>query len=309
MTTGRLAPIIYFAYNRPGHMLQTLEALSKNRLANESDLWIYIDGPKENTSNEDLAKNAEVKKIAQQKQWCKNVTVVAAEKNKGLFKSITEGITTIVNQYGKIIVVEDDTLVSPGFLEYMNDALTMYEDAPEVMHVAGYSLPQFSGLDIKESTYFFQHTTCWGWGTWKRAWSFFDADGKRLMKRIKEEKKNIYRLNMYGGFEFYWGLKAIAEGKFHDWNYNWHTSVFLQNGLCLHPANSLVSNIGHDGSGTNCTVSDDFNTGKPLADKVTVTKIPLAENKIVRDFHKTLGTRKNKIVLFVKHYLRYLRVG
>ena len=63
MTTGRLAPIIYFAYNRPGHMLQTLEALSKNRLANESDLWIYIDGPKENTSNEDLAKNAEVKKL------------------------------------------------------------------------------------------------------------------------------------------------------------------------------------------------------------------------------------------------------
>jgi hypothetical protein len=304
----KLAPIAYFAYNRPGHTLQTLEALSKNRLADSTDLWIYIDGPKAGASEQDLANIEAVKKIAQQKQWCGSVTIVAAEKNNGLFKSITEGISSIINQYGKVIVVEDDILASPGFLNYMNDALDFYENTPEVMHIAGFSMPQFNHLGIKESTYFYNHTSCWGWATWKRAWDFLDTDGLGLMKRVKQEKKNIYQLNMQGTYEFYWSLKAISEGKFQSWNCYWHTSVFLHNGLCLHPTQSLVSNIGHDGSGTNCEVSTNFITDTPLADTVIVTKIPLLENKTVKDFDRKRYPRKDKIILFVKHYLRYLKV-
>jgi hypothetical protein len=305
MDTRVLAPILYFAYKRPDHTLQTLEALSKSRLAEDSHLWIYIDGPKATATEQDINAINEVKKIVYQKQWCKTVTITEAEKNKGLFKAITEGIINIINQFGKVIIIEDDVLVSEGFLEYMNDALDLYRATPEVMHVSGYSLPQFNSLEIKESTYFFKHTSCWGWGTWKRAWDFFDADAKRLMVRAKEAKR-IHELNMESTMEFYWGLKRIADGHFQDWNYNWHTSVFLQNGLCLHPTHSLVSNIGHDGTGTNCDDSDFFKTDRALAGKVIITPIPLVENKAIRDLHRSLTPVKSKMVLFLKHYARYL---
>jgi hypothetical protein len=300
-----LAPIIYFAYNRPDHTLHTLEALSKCRLAEDSDLYIYIDGPKENASEANKKNIESVKEIAQLKKWCKNVTIIAAEKNKGLFRSITEGISAIVNRFGKIIIVEDDVLVSPGFLEYINDALNIYENTPQVMHISAFSLPEFDDVEVKESTYFYNHTTCWGWGTWKRAWDFFDVDVLSLRERAKKEK-SIYHLNMGHTFEFYWGLKAISKGKFQDWNYNWHTSVFLNDGMCLHPTHSLVSNIGHDGSGTNCIDSDQFKNHKYIADKIIVTPIPLVENAAIRKFHKKRIPFKVKFIFFFKHYFKYL---
>jgi GT2 family glycosyltransferase len=111
------APIVLFAYNRPQHLKLTLESLHKNELANESDLYIYIDGPKSNATEEQLQKIEAVKQVANEKQWCKNVFIIDSASNKGLAKSIIEGVTKIVNEFGKVIVVEDDVLLSSYFFE------------------------------------------------------------------------------------------------------------------------------------------------------------------------------------------------
>jgi hypothetical protein len=78
-----------------------------------------------------------------------------------MFKSITGGITKTVDQFGKVIVVEDDVLVSPGFLKYMNDALDLYANTHQVMHISGFSREEFKAVPLETSTYFFYHTTCW----------------------------------------------------------------------------------------------------------------------------------------------------
>jgi FAD/FMN-containing dehydrogenase len=300
-----VAPIIFFGYNRPDHARQTLEALSKSRLADESTLYIYVDGPKQNATEATIANIEAVKKVAVEKQWCKEVHVVAAPANKGLFRSIVDGITATVNKYGKVIVIEDDVLVSPGFLEYMNDALDFYENTEKVMHISAFSRPDLKPVPIKESTYFFYHTTCWGWATWKRAWDKFNPD-PLAVKKAATAKGNISKLNMDGTFEFFWGLKAIAEGKFQSWNNIWHTTVFLNDGLCLHPSKSLVSNIGHDGSGTNCEPDEAFGVNNDLADKVSVEEIPLVEHAEVRAFYRRLHSFKYRFIFDVKHYLRYI---
>jgi hypothetical protein len=301
-----LAPIILFAYNRPAHTGLVLEYLFNCRLANESKLWIFIDGPKPGASEETLAAIAEVKKAVRKKNWCKEVTIVEATENKGLIRANVDGITRIVNEFGRVIVLEDDNLVSPGFLTYMNDALDFYQEIPRVMHISAFVRPDFTPVEVTESTFFFYHTRTWGWGTWKRAWDKFDIDALSVYKKVKA-KGDIKRLNMDGTFEFFWGLKAVAKGRLRSWNAMWHSTAFLNDGLCLYPKKSLVSNIGHDGSGTNCEIDGRFDIDTAaLADSIPVNEIPLIEHEGIRKHYVQLHSRKYRFFFAVRHYLRYL---
>jgi len=303
----QLAPIAFFAYNRPEHTRLALESLSKNRLANESVLWIFVDGPKAGASEETKTAIAAVREVVAEKKWCKEVHIMASEVNKGMFKANIEGITKIINEYGKIIALEDDGILSPGFLTYMNDALDFYENTPQVMHVSAFTRPDLQpAVDkVEAPTYFFYHTTTWGWGTWKRAWDKYTTDALAVKKAITA-KGNIKKLNMDGTFEFYWGLKAVAKKQF-SWNTIWHSIVFLNDGLCLYPKKSLVDNIGHDGSGTNCLPDERFKRNEALADHIDVTGIPLTEHEGVRRYYVHMHSLAYRLKFAAKHYLRYFK--
>jgi len=301
-----LAPIVFFAYNRPEHTRQVLESLSRNTLADQSSLFIFIDGPKPDASEEARAAIEEVKKVVKEKQWCKEVHVTASAVNKGLVKANVEGVTEIVNRFGKVIALEDDGLLSPGFLTYMNDALNFYADNPKVMHVSAYARPDFSPVKVETPTYFFYHTITWGWGTWKRAWDKFIPDATAVRNAVIK-KGNIKKLNMDGTFEAYWGLKAAAQGRLRSWNIIWHSVVFLNDGLCLYPTKSFVSNIGHDGSGTNCAPDERFRVKEEaMATSVPITAIPLENHEGVRKHYLSLIPFKERMMFAIKHYMRYL---
>ena len=173
--TLALAPIIVFAYNRPQHTRRTLDALSANPLAAESDLFIYIDGPKAEANAGTRQAIAEVQKIADAENRFAATTVIASEINQGLAKAVTSGVTNTINRYGKAIILEDDLISSPTFLRFMNDALDRYETAENVSCISGYVYPISDPLP---STYFIKGADCWGWATWKRAWDQLEPDGK-----------------------------------------------------------------------------------------------------------------------------------
>src|SRR5690554_1152832 len=157
-----LAPIVLFGYNRPKHIKKTLEALRKNELASNTDLFIFIDGYK-NENDKEL--NYEVVKVCESFNWVGSKKIINhRSENYGLAKNIISGVTEIVNEKGKVIVVEDDIETSPGFLKYMNEALYVYHNQPEVMHISGYMFPIKNNEDPQ--TLFYQSTSCWGWATW-----------------------------------------------------------------------------------------------------------------------------------------------
>ena len=141
-----LAPIVLFVYDRPWHTNQMLDSLAANKLADQSVLYIYSDGPKENSTIEQLKRINDVRELIRERKWCKEVNIVESKKNKGLANSIVDGVTEIVNRYGKIIVLEDDLVLSKGFLKYMNDSLSFYQNNNEVMHISGYMEPVNSNL-------------------------------------------------------------------------------------------------------------------------------------------------------------------
>ncbi|MFC2114558.1 glycosyltransferase family 2 protein [Bacteroidota bacterium] len=147
-----VAPICLFVYNRPKHTLQTLQSLKGNLLADQSVLYVFADGPKDGASDDAIKRINEVREIVSREKWCREVHVIISDQNKGLANSIIKGVTETVSRHGKVIVLEDDLLLSEGFLTYMNNALDFYENQEEVMHIAGFA-PDF-GKDMPETFFF-----------------------------------------------------------------------------------------------------------------------------------------------------------
>ena len=263
------APIILFVYNRLRHTQRTIEALQKNVLAESTELIIFSDGPK---SEADAEKIRSLLKYIKSVNGFKKVDVVERERNLGLAQSILSGVTEVVNNYGRIIVLEDDMVTSPYFLRYMNDALEFYEDEQQVISIHGYIYPVKGSLP---ETFFLKGADCWGWATWKRGWDLFEPDARKLLDGLKAGGLT-HRFDFNGSYSYTKMLEDYVKGKNDSWAIRWYASAFLKGKLTLYPGRSLVFNTGTDASGTHCTRGSMFDT-EVYQKQVKITKIPVIE--------------------------------
>ena len=295
-----LAPIVLFIYNRPEHTLKTLEALQKNDLASESILFVFADGPKEYASKEDLLKIKAARDVVKSGNWCKEVRLVESQQNKGLADSIITGVTKVVNVYGKVIVLEDDLISSVGFLRYMNKALKLYEEDENVMHVAAHIFE--TDFNLPE-TFFYNSASCWGWGTWSRAWKYLNIDAKQLLEKLKKHP-NYFMFDLGRGYLDQ--LEGNIKGLINTWAIKWNANVFLNDGLCLHPCKTLTNNIGVGGDATNTISMDSRIVNQKMTEYINVERIALTENKTIyralaNYYKKSLwGNLKEKIRPFLQ---------
>lgn len=243
----RFSPIALFVYNRPEHSLKTLRALKANPEAQSSILYIYADGARKNASRKELENIQLLRKAIREDQWCGEVVIREAEQNQGLARSIVKGVGEVLDKHGKIIVLEDDIVSSPGFLSYMNEALDFYEKDEKVMHISAY-MPDIKREHLPE-TFFLRFMSCWGWGTWKSAWEKYNADSLYLLQKLLEDRE-LESFNLGGSIKFHNYLKGNLTGTHNSWAIKWFSSIYFSEGLCLYPKQSLVQNIGFDGSGT-----------------------------------------------------------
>lgn len=285
-----LAPIVLFVYNRPWHTQQTVESLKKNKLAKESELFIFSDGPKENNK----AKNdvEKVREYIKTINGFRRITIIEKEENYGLANSIISGVTEIVNRHGKVIVLENDLVTSKYFLNFMNSALEFYKDENKVISIHGYIYPIKSDLP---ETFFIKGADCWGWATWKRGWDIFEANGKKLLDELKD--KNLEKkFDINGSYAYTKMLSEQVTKKNDSWAIRWYASAFLKDKLTLCPGRSLVCNIGLDASGIHCGSTNSFNaviTNRPIK----LTNIPIEENIFVlREIEKHFRMTKQNII-------------
>jgi len=259
MTT---APIILFVYNRPLHTRRTVEALLKNELASESDLIVYSDAPKTPKIADAVR---EVRDYIRALAGFHSVSIVERDRNWGLAGSIIDGVTTVVNKYGRIIVLEDDIVVSPHFLDYMNVGLNQYEYDDRVMQISGYMFPLASDLD--DDAIFLPFITSWGWATWQRAWQLFDPSCA-AWSQIKTDGDAVEAFDLGGAYPYSSMLEAQLRGEIDSWAIRWYLSVFAQQGLVLFPRRTLVLNSGLEGSGTHGKGPRSWKMNRPSDDFV-----------------------------------------
>lgn len=272
---NKLAPIVLFVYKRLDHTKIVIEALRNNPLADQSVLYIYSDGAK---NEEDKPFVQEVRDYVNSVSGFADVEVICSPINLGIEKSEIKAITEIVEKYGKIIVLEDDVKVNKGFLEYMNKALAKYENEQQIYSVVGFSFQ--NQLPCKAN--FAKLTGVWGWGTWKRAWDRFEHNPVDWLELLKDEKlkREFNYDNANPWFEM---MKAQYESNEHlTWDIRWYWTVFKNNGLVLWPSTPLALNVGFDGTGVHCPKE---NRRLEFAeDNITVKSLPnlIKEKKVNR---------------------------
>ena len=289
-------PVLVFAYSRPKHLKKVLHALQQDPLAVHTPLYIYCDAPKNKLVKNDCD---EVLQIAYSTSGFYETHVIERPYNFGLAKSIISGVTEILEEYDRVIVLEDDLVVSPFFLKYMNDALTLYENSESVAAIHGYMYPIRHTVP---ETFFLKGADCWGWATWKRAWKFFNPDGASLLNELYE-KKLTNEFDLYGAYPYVKMLKNQVLGHNQSWAIRWQASVFIRGMVTLYPARSLVQNIGHDNTGIHSNYSDDFDVD------LTKTEIKLKKQPILESAQGLLAISDyyRKTRWFPKRLFRYAR--
>ncbi|HEY0669752.1 MAG TPA: sugar transferase [Sphingobacteriaceae bacterium] len=290
------APIALFVYNRPEHTRRTLKFLKQNFLAEESRLFIFSDGAKFPAERK---KVNEVREIINDVEGFKSVEVVERQVNFGLAASIIDGVTKLVNEYDRVIVFEDDLITSPYTLQYFNDALARYADEPRVMHIGAYMYP-LNNHHLPE-TFFYRVATSWGWATWKRAWKDFEPDIDVLMRQF--DQKKISEFSIDRTMDFWRQMRQFKAGKNNSWAIRWYASVFLREGLTLNPSQSLVNNIGHDGTGIHSGINDIYNVAinpKPISALPEVIEENAEAHEVIKSF------LKNRKGTFIQRAIRYI---
>lgn len=249
-----LAPVVMFVYNRADHLKKTYDALSKCQEAKETDLFIFSDGPK---TEEAIAQVKEVRNLLEgieKKSDFKSVNVRASIENKGLAKSIINGVSEFLEEYGKVIVIEDDSVASPYFLSFMNESLKIYEKDENIGAIAGYT-PQFDyPADFQDDIFVAYRSCSCAWATWKDRWIGVDWN----LENIDEFYRNpqlIKKLNSNGADRFI-RLYRQTKGNGSSWSVRFGAHLVKNNQMTVYPRYSYIENVGCDASGTHSKVED-----------------------------------------------------
>lgn len=276
------SPVLVLAYNRPLHLRNCLESLRRNLGFEEHEIFIAIDGIK-NESERSISR--QVENVAEEFAIVnENTRVVKNARNLGLGASVLHNIDKILDKNLGIIVVEDDLVLSSHFLNFCEYGLVSYLEDKSVMAISGFSLP----IGTLEETYFLRGADCWGWATWKDRWDKFERDGSLLLRELKKRKlQRVFDLDY--SYQYTSMLERQVAGKSSSWAIRWHASTFLQGGLSLFPKVSLVENRGNDGSGTNMGITEIYSTSleneSPVFEKIQITESRQAREKLI-DFYK-----------------------
>lgn len=273
--TDAPAPIALFVYRRLDHVQRTVEALRRNPESAQSQLIAFSDGAKDDTAQADVAT---VRQYLGGVTGFRSVTVVERPANFGLARSIIDGVTQVLEQHDRVIVVEDDLVTSPHFLRYMNDALREYRGDDRVISAHGYLYPV---PDPMPETFFIRGADCWGWATWRRGWALFNPDGSALLAQLRDRQLTT-RFNFENTYPYLGMLEAQIAGEVDSWAIRWLASAFLADKLTLYPGRSLVHNIGNDASGVHNADSRTYDVSLSTI-PVRVGGVPVEESQFARD--------------------------
>lgn len=263
------APILLFAYKRPAELKATIEALRANYLASQSDLYVFVDAPKR---PEDEPKVAQVHELLDKLTGFRSIHRDYAKTNIGCADSVIRGISIVLAKNSSAIIVEDDLVTSPNFLDFMNQGLVQYAQSKRIYSVAGYTFPFQKPADYAADAYFIPRHSPWGWATWADRWQSIDWG---MTDYAAFEKDRIQQKAFkQGGSDLVGMLRDQMEGRADAWDIRFCYNRFKANGLTVYPTVAKVENIGF---GVEATHTNIFNRYKTQLDDGTQRVFDLPE--------------------------------
>lgn len=306
----KFSTILCFGFDRPMHLERMLNSLEKNHESIDSDVYICIDGPADSTDLEMHSKTVEVAK----KNWnFKSTKLILRERNLDCRTNIINTITELFKTNDRLIILEDDLVLGPNFLSYMNAALHKYLNKKEMWCINGYSYPQ---LNFKSGSSVSKYVSPWGWGTWSDRWEIFvneDYDKKNFISSLSENDRKKFNVeNLYDWEDI---IVKNELGKISAWDAYWYQAVFMNKGLTLYPNKSHIRNEGFDGTGMHCSSTNDWitpinmSTTKRYPNKIKLNKLYMFNTLIFYRYYvlkRYLRFHKSKFSSF-KNFRKFLR--
>ncbi len=294
------APIVLFTYNRLDELKSTVSALQKNFLAAESELFVYSDGAK---NKDTLQKVLKVREYLHSVKGFQKVHIVEQDKNLGLARSVIEGVSEVMDKYGRVIVIEDDLITSENFLCYMNQALEFYDTDERIFSISGFTMPLKSLKNYDKDTYITLRPSSWGWATWKDQWDNIDWDVKDYDEFI-DDRVSVRKFNC-GGIDLTRMLKHYMEKKNNSWAIRWTYAMHKGEKYSIYPKVSKVQNIGFGDDATHC---DGVNIYKSDLDSSVSCEFEFVDEmkpntQIIDEFRYQYSYR-NKSVKKIYEYVR-----
>jgi hypothetical protein len=248
-----------------------------------SPVYVFADGPKH---PRDIPAIQETRSEARRLLGDRAVFLERGT-NAGVDSSIIEGVTQLCERYGRVVVVEDDLVVSPYFLDFLNSGLRRYENEPRVMQVCGY---MFDVPELRESrdAILLPMTSSWGWATWKRAWDLYDPGARGWSERLND-KQQRRRFDLDGNFDYTKMLSRQMRKAVPAWDIRWYYTLFARDGLALHPPRTLVLNEGFDGTGTHARLSLPAHQGQLRSSAILDFPTQVAATQYMEQVFKAVG--------------------
>ena len=299
------APVVIFAYDRKEHLIQTMNALTNADGSDSTKVYVFSDAAKSEKSIHGVNEVREYLHDLEKTHSFETMEIICAEQNKGLSKSIIEGITCIVNEYGRVIVLEDDIVVAKDFLMFMNRALDHYETDNKVWAISAY-VEDFDFLKKHPYKMFaYWRADCWGWATWSDRWNLNDwnvTDYKQFAFSMKKRKE----FNR-GGEDLSRMLDAQMVGAVNSWAIRWCYSAYKHNMLTMHPTISRTANIGLDGSGEHCTDAGVVQSVRELANQECIMNTCELEENLWKEYTRCMKNRYTFIYRLRKNVKSLIR--
>lgn len=295
-TLLNLAPVVLFCYNRPNLTQKTLKALEKNHLAHYTNLYVFVDGPKTESEVEKVSKTIEV---VESFKGFKSLTLIKSSINKGLANSIIEGVTQIINENERVIVLEDDLITHSLFLNYMNDALNFYEKQSDIWSISGYTPNINLPNNYKNDVFLTLRGSSWGWATWKNRWDNVKWEWDE--KDFKEFASKKASLDLIGE-DIYHLTRDYKNGLIDSWAIRWTNTQFNLRKFTVFPRYTLIQNEGFGGDSTHGSLNNKFKTQLCEMDDSKINLSKAVYNKEIERLYSTLYKLEfyNKIAILLK---------
>lgn len=291
------APVAIFAHRRPEHLNRLINSLHANEPFARSPVFIFCDGPR----SESERLGVEQTRAVARDTLGSRAEIIESAANKGLARSIIDGVTQITEHFGRVIVLEDDLVLHPGCLSFLNAALERYEHEPRVYHVNAYRYP----LPPSPAPAFSRLSSSWGWATWRRAWQDFEPDAAELSRRLVRQGL-VRAFDFQGTFPYHRMLENQVLGKVDSWAIRWYASILLKGGLAVVPNAAQASNHGFDNSGVHCGTTSKFDVELGEASRAwpqSIAEDPVTFREMKAFFRSVTGTLPIRMARKLKELL------
>ena len=253
--------IAVFLFNRPEHTKLMLQSLSECDNAGKYKILVFLDGPRDQA---DIPKIEEVGLVLSEFEEILDLHVTVHSKNLGLAESVISGVTKVLRSYDSVIVLEDDLILNPVALNFLDQAVSLMKLNSEIFSASAYSPVDLrespSHQDMAYDGYFANRTHSWGWAITQTNWSRIDWKLQNLNDALRD--RGVLDFFVKGGSDLIPMLIEQLKGNINSWAIRMAFQAAIFREYTLYPSATLVRNIGFDGTGVHCGVNEQIQNQK-----------------------------------------------